>query len=197
MAALHTEQLEYLLTHLATRLSATNPVDSLGVFPANCIPSLHTAQQRCRDVCFIVNTDPHDKPGAHWLAFYYDCTRRTLEYFDSYGLNIKQYRSVYSTIESRNLPIVSVNDRGFLQDVNSTACGYYCVVFLNWRIRFKSGDYAKRKLERLGDTPHKRDVAVVKCMHKLMHSVRCVELPRTFTRLSQQCCAHAHHVIRK
>lgn len=197
MAALHTEQLEYLLTHLATRVSAISPVDSLGVFPANCVPSLQAAQRLRRDACFIVNTDPHDKPGTHWLAFYYDCTSRTLEYFDSYGLNIKQYRNVYSCIEGRNLTIVSVNNYGVLQDVMSTACGYYCVVFLNWRIRFKSGVCAKRKIERLGDTPQKRDVAVVKCMHKLMHEVRCDVLPRTFTRLSQQCCAQVRNVVRK
>jgi Adenovirus endoprotease len=189
MSALHTEQLEYLLSHLAQRASAANPVDCLGVFPANCIPSMHTAQRRLRDACFVVNTDTHSNPGQHWLAFYYDCTKRTLEYFDSYGLNLKMYRNVYSTLASRNLLVAPVNREGFLQDVGSSACGFYCVLYLHCRIRLDSSS-AIRKLARLGDSTHKRDPAVVNAVHKLLHRMRCMALPCVFTRQSQTSCPY-------
>ena len=31
----------------------------------------------------VCNTDPHDKPGEHWVAMYFDGERG--EYFDSFG----------------------------------------------------------------------------------------------------------------
>ena len=33
-------------------------------------------------LAFIINTDPHDKPGKHWAA------SNSLEYFDSFGRSI-------------------------------------------------------------------------------------------------------------
>ena len=62
MAALHTEQLEYLLVHLVQRLGY---VDILGVFPADLLPTVALLRVRSRDVIFIANTDPHNRPGFH------------------------------------------------------------------------------------------------------------------------------------
>ena len=33
----------------------------------------------------VCNTDPHDKPGTHWIAIYVDKNGRG-EYFDSFGM---------------------------------------------------------------------------------------------------------------
>ena len=96
MAALHTEQLEYLLTHLVQQVGN---VDTLGVFPAYHLPSTALLRSRSRDVCFIANTDPHNRPGSHWLAFYYRARFRTLEYFDSYGFPLEAYRKVCSSLK--------------------------------------------------------------------------------------------------
>ena len=38
-----------------------------GVYPADKIPR---TLRMCKG--FIVNTDPHQKPGKHWIVFFYD-----------------------------------------------------------------------------------------------------------------------------
>ena len=189
MAALHTEQLEFLLVHLAQRHTSENRVISLSVFPANCIPSIRDAQQRAYDVCFIVNTDPHDRPGQHWLAFYYDSTKRILEYFDSFGFPLKYHSVVNSNLSGRNLKIVAANVHGNMQTPNSSTCGYYCVLYLYYRMRFDSSRSSISKLLKLADSTQQRDVTVVKVLHKLMHEHKCSSLPNVFTRLSQTSCS--------
>jgi hypothetical protein len=189
MAALHTEQLEFLLTHLAQRHGSKNRVISLSVFPADCIPSIRDAQQRAYDACFIVNTDPHDQPGKHWLAFYYDSAKRVLEYFDSFGFPLKQHSIVNSNLSGRNLKIVTVNVHGRLQAIDSSTCGYYCVLYLHWRMLFDNSKSSISRLVKLADSTSLRDVAVVKVMHKLMHEHKCSKLPNMFTRFSQSSCS--------
>jgi hypothetical protein len=46
-----------------------------------------TESQMCKKHTYyglIVNTDPHNKPGSHWVAIYGDGDGHT-EFFDSYG----------------------------------------------------------------------------------------------------------------
>jgi hypothetical protein len=51
----------------------------VGVFPCNRIPKNIDRNP----ACIIANTDPHTKPGQHWVAFYIE--DRHCEFFDSYG----------------------------------------------------------------------------------------------------------------
>ena len=53
---------------LATRMLADTSVQWLGVFARDQVPRLDRSQQR--PFALIVNTDPADKPGTHWLEFY-------------------------------------------------------------------------------------------------------------------------------
>ena len=49
---------------------------------------------------FIVNTDPSDKPGMHWLVVFF-LNRRYAELFDSYGLRPAHfYPDVYTKMKS-------------------------------------------------------------------------------------------------
>ena len=53
----------------------------LGVFSHDERPDLN------REIwpwCLILNTDPQDYPGTHWLAFY-AILARSIELFDSFG----------------------------------------------------------------------------------------------------------------
>ena len=34
----------------------------------------------------VINLDPHDKPGSHWVALYFDLKKMEIYYFDSYGI---------------------------------------------------------------------------------------------------------------
>lgn len=96
-----------------------------GVYPADSIPHLAVGE------AVIVNTDPHDKPGEHWIAMYMS-EEGELEYFDSFGLpplstNIQEYISKsphisfsYSTIQ--------------LQHEDSETCGNHCIAYVKHRL---------------------------------------------------------------
>jgi hypothetical protein len=81
--------------------------------------------------CFIINTDRSNKPGAHWLAFYYDnvghCT-----FFDSFGIHPSFYR-LTSYLE-RTSKSWNYNNIKF-QSNNSKTCGYYAFIFILLKCR--------------------------------------------------------------
>lgn len=189
MAALHTEQLDYLGRHLAI---IPGHVDFIGVFPADCIP-LQVLRSRSRDTCFIVNTDRRSLPGKHWLAFYYNSRDRSIDYFDSFGLPLSFYRFVSSNFGGINLKVNTINRRGMLQSATSTACGYYCILYLQLAGRYMNGAIAVEQIDKLGRDSAMRDTAVVSKVHNLMHKYDCHKLPQAvcFTRSTQSCCAHA------
>jgi len=119
--ALNNLQLDYL--------ARTNP--SLccvfhGTVPCDRLP--RTVPQE-GPTAYIVNTDPHDKPGFHWIALWAD--RDKCEIMDSYGLPL----DTYGTSE----PIQAWLDRHFkyqihhgksLQSLFSQSCGDYALMFL-------------------------------------------------------------------
>jgi hypothetical protein len=49
-----------------------------GVYPRDLLSE--TLDQKA----IVINTDPHDQPGAHWVCVYLNTP--VVEYFDSYGL---------------------------------------------------------------------------------------------------------------
>lgn len=73
---------------------------------------------------YICNLDKKTGQGTHWTAFY--CHNKYIVYFDSFGLapprNIINFCNktmiTYSTDE--------------IQDINSNACGYYCIAFIKY-----------------------------------------------------------------
>jgi Adenovirus endoprotease len=191
MAALHTEQLQYLLAHLVQRVGK---VDILGVFPGDCLPSAKLLRARSRDVCFITNTDPLNSPGAHWLAFYYRAPYRTLEYFDSFGFPLNFYKLVAKSVSGPGIKIRCANTN-VLQAFDSSACGYYCVLFSRLRAAYcedvDDTNVAVERIRKLASESSNRDKKVVDLVHKLMHQESCTSLPRQsqFTRQSQTCCS--------
>ena len=96
----------------------------IGVFSRDRVPSVLSPDH---PTSFIVNLDDHQGPGTHWVAVYHNPHDPYVEYFDSFGLppplEIQRYK--------RLKPIL-YND-GMLQDLHSSACGYYCIYFLQLR----------------------------------------------------------------
>lgn len=80
---------------------------------------------------FIVNTDPYDKKGSHWCAFFFP-NSNTVEYFDSYGKPINYYNSYFPKYVS-DFPTIITNSKQ-LQSDNSVLCGMYCLFFLLHRL---------------------------------------------------------------
>ncbi|GFU88482.1 uncharacterized protein TNCV_3354211 [Trichonephila clavipes] len=69
---------EHVSLYISKILSKEAPRDFLGVYPSDKIPKVK------KKAALVVNTDPHDEEGSHWLAMYIQ-DEKTIEFFDSYG----------------------------------------------------------------------------------------------------------------
>ena len=76
--------------------------------------------------CFVINTEPSYKPGAHWLAFYFE-TDRFCHFFDSFGRQ-PSYFGLEKYLEKTSNYFCFNKIR--YQDFNSETCGYFCFIFL-------------------------------------------------------------------
>jgi hypothetical protein len=104
-------------TYDISRILTANSPLFRGVFSCDTLP---TTRVRGLIVC---NTDPHDKPGQHWIAMYFDDDRG--EYFDSFG---RAPTRVFKDYLNRHCKCWIYNDRQ-LQSVCSRFCGHYCVYY--------------------------------------------------------------------
>jgi len=92
----------------------------LGVYAADRLPlNLQISS------CLVANTDPHDKPGQHWIAIFIDHEGNG-EYFDSYG------RPPLKEIEYF-LPKSYIYNQKRLQGITTAVCGQYCIYYLTNR----------------------------------------------------------------
>ena len=82
---------------------------------------------------YIVNTDPKDLPGAHWIAIYFT-DELNAEFFDSYGLHPSNYNNQFIRFIERN-SVHWIHNKKQLQSLFSTVCGQYCVYYLYNRCR--------------------------------------------------------------
>lgn len=114
---------EDMVKSILARHSNTKKI-FLGVFARDEIPDNPTFPS-----CFIVNTDPRDQPGEHWLALYFN-ESGFCEFFDSLArspsyYNLANYLNKSSTGWTWN--------RRRLQSDASDFCGFYAVLFLLYR----------------------------------------------------------------
>ena len=78
---------------------------------------------------YIVNTDPHDQPGQHWLAVWTD--GNVCEVMDSYALPLEQYvqAAPLRTWMLKHGKYVVTNGKS-LQAIYSKSCGDYALLYL-------------------------------------------------------------------
>ena len=77
---------------------------------------------------FIVNTDPKEKSGQHWLAFYFVSPQEG-EFFDSYGHPPQFYNHRFVSFLNENVQEWTLNHK-HLQSDFTAVCGQYCIFFL-------------------------------------------------------------------
>ena len=75
----------------------------------------------------IANTDPSYLPGKHWIGISINKKGRGI-YFDSFGLPPIN-EDLYNFMESKCKKGWSYN-KTQIQNINSTTCGNYCVLFI-------------------------------------------------------------------
>jgi len=160
---MRTEEIESVLVRLIPRKHKF-----LGVFAADEIPHVTTFPS-----CCVLNTDPSRLPGTHWVAVYY-CSRRSVEFFDSYGMHPTAYKlPIHPTIWNK-LP---------LQSIRSSLCGQYCSYYLYHRAR---GYSLHRIVRRFSPSqPLANDCKV----YRWFTSHAPLSLPHRRRTKSQKCCA--------
>jgi len=104
-------------SHEIERILKVNSSLFRGVFSCDTLP-----ESDVKGV-MVCNTDPHDKPGEHWIAMYFDGERG--EYFDSFG---RPPAKVFKDYLNGHCKYWTFNDRQ-LQSICSRFCGHYCVYY--------------------------------------------------------------------
>ena len=118
-----------------------------GTVPCDRLPRTlpHEGPTAC-----IVNTDPHDEPGKHWIAIWTE--GNVSEIMDSYGLSLEVYGTTDPIVEWLNRHFkYQLHNGKSLQSLFSQSCGYYALMYLIDRAegrsmqqflnRFKRNDY--------------------------------------------------------
>jgi len=80
---------------------------------------------------YVVNLDDSTHSGTHWTSFYYNPVYSI--YFDAFGF--------ISSAEVQNKIKPYIYCDVDIQDIDSSACGYYCIAF----IKFLYGKHDKYK----------------------------------------------------
>ena len=99
----------------------------LGVFALDGLPTRSELHQRNR--WFLVcNCCPSTKRGHHWVAVFYN--HGSVEFFDSFALPPLAYdermmRFLHHTSGAHEILFNDVR----LQQIDSDACGHYCILF--------------------------------------------------------------------
>ena len=97
-----------------------------GVFASDRLPEDITYPFAC-----IVNSDPHHKPGEHWLAIFIEGPHVAAEIFDSYGL--EPFGKIYKFANTHANGVVYSTK--WIQSILSKVCGLYAYYFLHHRVR--------------------------------------------------------------
>ena len=139
----------------------------VGVFPKDKIPFPLPKRS-----CFVINTDPSDKPGEHWLAlFVFD----DVEFFDSYAYSPRFYGFTFNAISAL---------KHSAQSLQGNTCGDHCVMFL---IRRSHGHSLSRIRSCYSRDLIANDLNVRARIVKMYRSIT----PITHCAYNQCCCKRA------
>lgn len=158
---------------LATALpEAVSPhAHALGIYPRDLIPLRPCTYPSC----FIANTDVEGRPGAHWIAYYFESPYHT-EFFDSFGHTPSAYA----------FPLIAhTHNMLQFQSDFSVLCGQFCIYYLYYRSR---GLCLKDIQSMLSSSRHEFNDKKVNCFsHKIL------DLPHLFNvapcYCKQSCCS--------
>lgn len=100
----------------------------------------------------ILNTDPHNKPGEHWVSMFINISKKEIFYFDSTGDKAsKEVNSFVNRIKEQGLkmnpPILFKYDsnEGVEHQYGNTECGMYALYFILHMLEDKITSYYLKK----------------------------------------------------
>ena len=91
---------------------------------------------------FIFNTDPHNKPGEHWISMFLDTNEKFIFYFDSTGDKIpKKIKNFVKRIQEQGLLLgldIKYDDTHKVShQKKNTECGMYSLFFIAYMLENK------------------------------------------------------------
>ena len=116
------------LTHILRKDKYSRAVFQ-GVYPSDKLPTSVSSFP----ALFIANVDTTDKPGSHWVAFYFTKDQKG-EFFDSYGLPPSNYTGTFSLFLNNYSNGWKFNSKT-LQSIDLKVCGHYCLYYALFRCR--------------------------------------------------------------
>lgn len=94
----------------------------------------------------IFNTDPHNKPGEHWVSLFIDKAQHNIVYFDSAGSNIpiqiKRFvERIQKQLKNSKKETYTFIINNIIHQKKNTECGMYSLYFIIQML--KTGNYLK------------------------------------------------------
>ena len=108
------------LRRVASRHRRVGPVFA-GVFASDELP------KKATNKAYIINLDPSNKRGSHWISIYFHPEKNAATYFDPYGLKPKSLNII--RFLRRNAMFKTYN-RKVYQSPCSFVCGEYALYHL-------------------------------------------------------------------
>jgi hypothetical protein len=102
-----------------------------GIFPSDKLLDFEIPSLPCG---LVVNFDPGNKPGSHWIGLYFD-RNKNVEYFDTYARPININKNIYKFIQTNGKKSVKYLIGSSVQDDTSSVCGHYTILFLLCRAK--------------------------------------------------------------
>lgn len=152
------------LTSIVKRIS--NRAHLLGVLACDQLPT-----KPIRYPCMgIVNTDPSDLPGKHWLAFYITKDKQGY-FFDSFGNSPDKFSPEIKLFLLKNTARILYSGRQVQKDFSVT-CGQHCVFFL---YHVQKGASYSRLINMYSDNLVCNDAMVCHFVNKIRPVSACFE----------------------
>ena len=119
----------------------------LGTIPSDGIDSLIPLLKPNTRICFIMNSDPHNESGSHWVAVLIDARKdgsHSIEFYNSLGIYDRRrltsefLRDIVPLLEKINPEEKPLKlKENLIADQNNTSnnCGYFAIKFLLDRIK--------------------------------------------------------------
>ena len=130
---------QYQLVDPTFRFLGAQPSDFLDLEPQGSlfIDKKELINSGIKHLGLVLNLDPHDAPGSHWVAVYIE-DLRSLDYFDSTGDNFTKLPRIKRTVSKlcKILDIpkdkIKINDQ--VHQTGDTECGVYSIYFIIQRV---------------------------------------------------------------
>ena len=100
-----------------------------GIFATDTLPDQVTRFPSA----IVCNTDPAEKPGAHWIAFWFK-NRYKCEFYDSFGRRPEEYGDALRTFIDKHSTMCLYNNVQ-VQPYSAVTCGFHVLFYLCQRAR--------------------------------------------------------------